>query len=90
MGSHVDKVGRSLATAVAAYNAAVGSLETRVLVTARKFGDLGGIDDGLDSPRTVEEAPRSPAAPELTLFGQPGDADLPQSAEPPARRARGA
>lgn len=92
MGSHVDKVGRSLAAAVAAYNSAVGSLESRVLVTARKFGELGGVDDDLATPRAVEEAPRSLAAPELTLFGEPGGSDLPEPRDDaaPARRARGA
>src|SRR5690625_3158602 len=34
---HVQKVGRSLESAVAHYNAMVGSLETRLLVTARRF-----------------------------------------------------
>ena len=65
LGGHLDKVGRSLGAAVAAYNAGVGSLEGRVLVTARRFNDLGVTDDELPAPRQVEEAPRRLSAPEF-------------------------
>ena len=65
LGGHLDKVGRSLGAAVAAYNAGVGSLEGRVLVTARRFSDLGVTADDLPTPRQVEEAPRRLSAPEL-------------------------
>lgn len=40
MGDHWSKVGKSLERAVEAYNSATGSLETRVMVSARKFADL--------------------------------------------------
>ncbi|PUA83044.1 DNA recombination protein RmuC [Nocardioides currus] len=65
LGAHLDKLGRSLGAAVTAYNAGVGSLEGRVLVTARRFTDLGVTTDELAAPRQVEEAPRSLSAPEL-------------------------
>src|SRR6516225_571751 len=41
---HVDRLGRALTTAVATYNQAVGSLESRVLVSARRLNELGVTD----------------------------------------------
>jgi DNA recombination protein RmuC len=65
LGGHVDELGRSLTNAIKAYNRTVGSLETRVLVSARKLNDLGVIDAPLGSPGQVEEGPRAVSAPEL-------------------------
>ncbi|MEU0077010.1 DNA recombination protein RmuC [Micromonospora tulbaghiae] len=65
LGDHVGKLGSSLSGAVTAYNRAVGSLEARVLVSARKLAELGVSDDELAAPAQVELAPRQPQAPEL-------------------------
>jgi DNA recombination protein RmuC len=65
LGDHVGKLGGSLAGAVTAYNKAVGSLESRVLVSARKMAEMGVSDHELPVPAQIEVAPRQPQAPEL-------------------------
>lgn len=65
MGGHLDKLGRSLTAAVGSYNRAVGSLETRVLVSARKFNELEVGDADLSAPEVVSEAARPLTAAEL-------------------------
>jgi DNA recombination protein RmuC len=65
LGRHVDRLGRALTTAVSTYNQAVGSLESRVLVTARRLNDLGVVEGELDPLMPVEEAARTLSAPEL-------------------------
>ena len=65
LGDHVGKLGSALGTAVTSYNRAVGSLEARVLVSARKLADLGVSGDDLVAPPQVESTPRQLQAPEL-------------------------
>ena len=64
MAGHAESMRSSLEKSVVAWNKFAGSLETRVLVTARK---LGTLDESkvIPTPRTVEQAPRLLTAPEL-------------------------
>jgi len=50
MGDHWIAVGRGLERAVDEYNKAVGSLETRVNVSARRFADLQAAPLGVEIP----------------------------------------
>jgi len=63
LGENVSKLGSSLKTSVDRYNSMVGTLEARVLPTARKLNAMDAA--GLTAPVTVEVTPRSVAAPEL-------------------------
>src|SRR5215813_1882896 len=72
LGGHVETVGKSLASTVTAYNRAVGALETRVLVTARKLNQLGVTDAELAAPSPAELPPRALSAPELITDDPPG------------------
>ena len=72
MSSHLDKVGRSLTGAVTSYNQAVGSWESRVLVSARRFTDLDVTGDDLETPRAVEVAARTPTPEELVVDDRSG------------------
>jgi DNA recombination protein RmuC len=62
---HFAKLGRGLDGAVGAYNEALSSLETRLLVTARKL-EGSGIGDGLPEVEPIERQARQLQAVELT------------------------
>jgi DNA recombination protein RmuC len=65
MGGHLTRLGRALEGAASAYNQAVGSLETRVLVSARRFADLGVVEGDLCAPAPVDPRLSMVSAPEL-------------------------
>jgi len=73
LNGHLDQVGRSLNAAVGHYNQAVGSLESRVLVAARRFTELSVVDDELDTPRQVDAAARSVGPTELRRVASGGE-----------------
>jgi DNA recombination protein RmuC len=63
---HFEDVARGLSRSVESYNRAVGSLESRVLVTARRLKDLGvTAPDDLPDLMTIDHTPRPLGAPEL-------------------------
>jgi DNA recombination protein RmuC len=67
MGSHAASVGKALDAAVGRYNQFVGSLESQVMVSARRFEDLKVDHEGKEIPEIapVEAAPRTLSRPEL-------------------------
>lgn len=57
---HFENVGAGLEKAIGAYNRAVGSIETRVLPSARKFRELGATGaDEISVLQQIDQNPRS-------------------------------
>ena len=60
LADHITAVGTGLDRAVEAYNKAVGSLESRVLVSARKFAELGAsVADDIPELEPIETTTRT-------------------------------
>ena len=77
LGAHFENVGKGLDRAVEAYNKAVGSLESRVMVSARKFAELGApVGDEIAELNPVETTTRN-----LTLDFQDSDIAAPEEEE---------
>ncbi len=82
LAGHADDLRRALERTVDSYNRFAGSLESRVLVTARRFP---GIDqtklDALGEPALVEKTPRRLIAPELLDAALDGEDEHPGIAD---------
>ncbi|MGV3733358.1 MAG: DNA recombination protein RmuC [Microcella sp.] len=85
LAEHADALGGAIERSVKAYNQFASSLETRVLVTARR---LESLDESkvIPAPRVIEEQPRQLTAAELTealdapeSLGAPEDSDAPRA-----------
>ena len=81
LSAHFSEVGKHLGKAAESYNRAVGSLESRVLVSARRFRDLEsvGTQEEIGALAPVETTPRQLQAPELTASDTP---PLPPQGQP--------
>ena len=88
MSDHFFKLGKSLNSTVDSYNKAVGSLEARVLVSARKFKDLKalGIEVEIEPTSPVEISPRALQAPEMIAVT---DGLFPVAEAPPVAEDQG-
>jgi DNA recombination protein RmuC len=82
LGAHFDELRRGLERAVEGYNSAVGSLEGRVLVSARRFRDLGVTGEELPGLLPIQETTRALVAPEMV-------AAAPDGAPCPSERGEG-
>jgi len=66
MAEHFEDMRKALVRTVDSYNDAIGSLEGRVLVSARRFRDLGIAGEELPEAQTVQLGSRRLNAPEMT------------------------
>jgi len=73
LAGHLDELAKGLTRTVEAYNRTIGTIESRVLVTARRFKQLGvSATEPIPESTTVEQTPRPLQAPEMAdLFSGP-------------------
>lgn len=76
MGARFDKLGRALASSVNAYNETVGTVESRVMVSARRFRDLQVSEGDLAPIQPLDAPVRQTQAPELGARPVPSVAEL--------------
>jgi DNA recombination protein RmuC len=86
MGGHVSRLGKEMSGAVEAYNKLVGSLESRVMVSARKFVELKVADEELHMGAHIDLSPREVTAEALVASAND---ELLALEDKPAQRAAG-
>ncbi len=86
LAEHFAKLGRALGTAVEHYNSAIGSFETRVLTSARKFEDLKATPEAASIPdlESIDKVPRSLQNPTPPVAKAPVLTELPVPVTTPA------
>lgn len=70
MGGHMARMGRHLGQVVDSYNHTVGTLERRVLVSARKFKALDASNEEIDELSVIDHTPRPLQSLELAEEGE--------------------
>jgi len=88
LGKHIDGLGRALTNAVSSYNRTVGTLESRVLVSARKLNELGVVEAELEQPKPVEDTVRALSAHDLVVDRGPELVLPPGAARGPATQSQ--
>jgi DNA recombination protein RmuC len=67
MATHLDGLGKTLGKSVDSYNRTLRSMESRVLVTARKFREMGvSSAEELPELEPIERVPQAVGQPEIT------------------------
>ncbi|MCX7858298.1 MAG: DNA recombination protein RmuC [Deltaproteobacteria bacterium] len=57
---HIGKIGVSLNNAIKSYNEALGSLESRLLPTAKRFRELCGLNTEIEPPEAIDRQAKLP------------------------------
>lgn len=88
LAGHFDDLRRGLDAAVKSYNSAVGSLETRVLVSARRFRELGvGAQEDIPALDVIDRTTRQLQADQLPLLPDGEGSEAVTDTEEPRKRA---
>lgn len=71
MTAHLSKLGRSLDASVSSFNDTVGSLQSRVMVTARRFEEMSLVSAPIEAPEQIERRSRQLSESEIADLAAP-------------------